>query len=904
MVGASWNEAESFGVVGQKEQHIGVVAEDKGENSITEDTWEDESKEEAALVLDRFRVLLGFRSFHKLKPANGGSLPYWPTSPLSSPSPTTAASSTATVRPIHGQSHNRPPHLSKSHPAYKFHKHDKGRNRRKRILVATLVILGSTLVICGIVLMCASRKYYKHRTKWRTSRYENANGGRSREHSKNVSSESLASKVRHDPDFDLFYVETLATVLEPRACVKENSNTLIASSIHNSSTCTLLDIEDLEHELQKAEPREDSLSSAEQIISFNEDTVLIKYESEGHISSSGEKVIMSESQLSDDDESFYSLCCSESSNVRLSNAPSDSLSDKANRSPPKVASTPYGPPSSTQVLLMDPTSNLELCPSDQRHKTHTIPNYSDCTKDSKLMTPSPPPPPPPPPSYTTQNLTKTEFPTLLKVPSPGNLDSSQSNQASECCLPKPPKIHEPLSAPPPYPPTPCPQPVIEQKSKYLRGSPPPPPKLPQFTPLCKHGSPLPKLKPLHWDKVRAASDRSTVWDKLRCNSFELDEEMIESLFGYNLKTALETDEGKSKTPFPCKYVLEPKRLQNITILLKALNVTAEQVCNALIQGDGLSLQQLEALTKMAPTKEEEDKLSNYKGDANELGSAEKFIRAVLCIPYAFQRIEAMLFKASFDDEVVHLRSSLSMLEEACKELRSSRLFLKLLEAVLKTGNRMNVGTIRGEARAFKLDALLKLADVKGTDGKTTLLHFVVQEIARSEGIRMSGSIIGKINLSKRSGTAEEKEGDYRRMGLELVSGLSSELCNVKKTASIDLDVLASSFTNLSDGLPKLQQLTHKNLFNDATARSFVRVMNTFMNHMEKKLKELQHHEDAVLQSVREITEYFHGNVGKDEVNPLRIFVIVRDFLGMLDKVCRELKSSKTPQSPNPLAPFR
>ena len=48
---------------------------------------------------------------------------------------------------------------------------------------------------------------------------------------------------------------------------------------------------------------------------------------------------------------------------------------------------------------------------------------------------------------------------------------------------------------------------------------------------------------------------------------------------------------------------------------------------------------------------------------------------------------------------------------------------------------MNDGTFRGGANAFKLDTLLKLSDVKGADGKTTLLHFVVQEIIRSEGIR-------------------------------------------------------------------------------------------------------------------------------------------------------------------------
>ena len=60
--------------------------------------------------------------------------------------------------------------------------------------------------------------------------------------------------------------------------------------------------------------------------------------------------------------------------------------------------------------------------------------------------------------------------------------------------------------------------------------------------------------------------------------------MIESLFGDNLKNSMKSDESKNKIPSPSKHVLEPKRLQNITILSKALNVTAEQVCEALMQG--------------------------------------------------------------------------------------------------------------------------------------------------------------------------------------------------------------------------------------------------------------------------------------------------------------------------------
>ncbi|XP_027349542.1 formin-like protein 11 [Abrus precatorius] len=424
-----------------------------------------------------------------------------------------------------------------------------------------------------------------------------------------------------------------------------------------------------------------------------------------------------------------------------------------------------------------------------------------------------------------------------------------------------------------------------QSSTYPPPSPPPPP-LPLPQQLGKDGNTLPKLKPLHWDKVRANPDRIMVWDKLQTSSFELDEEMMEALFGYNLQNSMKNDETKSKSPSPMKHVLEPKRLQNITILSKALSMTAEQVCEALIQGKGLSLQQLEALLKMVPTKEEEAKLLTYK-DVNELGSAEKFVRAMLSIPFSFQRVEAMLYEETFEDEIVHLNNSFSAIEEACKELRSSKLFLTLLEAVLKTGNRMNVGTIRGGARAFKLDALLKLSDVKGTDGKTTLLHFFVQEIVRSEGIRASSdhSIKGKKSENR------TKEEEYKRIGLELVSGLSTELSNVKKTATIDLDVLSRSVSNLSDGMANMQKLVKGQLHEDKKCESFVNSMKCFLNYAVKKVHELQGEKDRVLTRVKEINEYFHGDVSNEDPNPLGIFMIVKDFLDMLDNVCNELRSS-------------
>ncbi|CAH8361581.1 unnamed protein product [Eruca vesicaria subsp. sativa] len=521
--------------------------------------------------------------------------------------------------------------------------------------------------------------------------------------------------------------------------------------------------------------------------------------------------------------------------------------------------------------------------------------FSECS-------PPPPPPPPPPPLPPLSNRGLH----TLSLPKPANLHTLSSQLTAKVCAsssnPSLPSTPPPLRPPPP-PPLPSQQPQVTNKT-------PPPPLSLDFSqrrPLGKNGAPLPKLKPLHWDKVRATPNRTMVWDKIRASSFEFDEEMIESLFGYTMQSSTKNEEGKSKTPSPGKHLLEPKRLQNFTILLKALNATADQICFALGKGEGLCLQQLEALVKMVPTKEEELKLSSYKGAVEELGSAEKFLRALVGVPFAFQRAEAMLYRETFEDEVVHLRNSFSMLEEACKELKSSRLFLKLLEAVLKTGNRMNVGTIRGGAKAFKLDALLKLSDVKGTDGKTTLLHFVVQEISRSEGIRVSDSIMGRIMNQRlnKNRTAEEKEEDYRRMGLDLVSGLNTELRNVKKTATIDLEGVVSSVSNLRDGLRELRCLVSEKLKGDEENRGFVSSMSSFLRYGEKSLEELREDEKRVMERVGEIAEYFHGDVrGGDDKNPLRIFVIVRDFLGMLDHVCRELRCVRVPNSPSPLAPFR
>lgn len=70
----------------------------------------------------------------------------------------------------------------------------------------------------------------------------------------------------------------------------------------------------------------------------------------------------------------------------------------------------------------------------------------------------------------------------------------------------------------------------------------------------------------------------------------------------------------------------------------------------------------ETLVKMAPSREEEIKLREYNDEISKLGTAERFLKAILDIPFAFKRVEALLFKANFNTEVKYLRKSFQTLE--------------------------------------------------------------------------------------------------------------------------------------------------------------------------------------------------------------------------------------------------
>ncbi|XP_043704102.1 formin-like protein 4 [Telopea speciosissima] len=516
------------------------------------------------------------------------------------------------------------------------------------------------------------------------------------------------------------------------------------------------------------------------------------------------------------------------------------------------------------------------------------PHGHSAAKKSPVVLPpsaSPPPPPPPPPAI------------------PG-----KKNQPPP---PLPPAIPAKKNQPPPPPPSaPLPPPHSRSSSTLSKPGHHPKDSIAESISGEKRSGQT-KLKPLHWDKLNTDSDHSMVWDNINNGSFSFDGDLMEALFGYSAhsrkpstrnRNSSDMDNSNSSSPAQI-FILDPRKSQNIAIVLRSLAISRQEIHDALLEGRGLNADTLEKLTKIAPTEEEETQILEFSGDPTRLADAESFLFYILkAVPSVFTRLDALLFRSNYDHEILQVKESLQSLESACKELRTRGLFMKLLEAILKAGNRMNAGTARGDAQAFNLTALRKLSDVKSTDGTTSLLHFVVEEVVRAEGKRCvinrnhsfnrsnSRSSISRSDSGSSSQSAaarEERQREYIKLGLPVVGGLSVDFSNVKKAARIDNDAFAKVCPALRSRVAEIRQFLGQFSIRDQSG--FVTEMKGLLEAAEEELKVVEEEQTRVMELVKRTTRFYQSGSSKAEgAPPLEIFEIVKDFLDMVDRACVDI----------------
>eukprot|EP00731_Ephydatia_muelleri_P030908 Em0022g422a len=322
--------------------------------------------------------------------------------------------------------------------------------------------------------------------------------------------------------------------------------------------------------------------------------------------------------------------------------------------------------------------------------------------------------------------------------------------------PPPPPPPGPGGGPPPPPPPPPPGPG---------GGPPPPPPppggpgAPPPPPPGPGGPPPPpgmggmsrgaavkekkkykvdvQMRRMNWNKIQKQQlNSNSFWAQANEEALESSDFLaeIESTFGTGKEKALsEVENPKLKLPkLKQLKVLDPKSAQNISIMLGTLRMNYEDVRDLVLSVDGekMTEQMVQQLLKYLPTKEEVTQLQAYKDKRSELADAEQFVVVMSDVRRLPERLDCMLFRVRFEEERKELQDSITSVIAACREIRTSKKFAKLLEIVLLMGNYMNAGSRNAQSFGFELSYLTKLNSTKSADQKTTLLHFLASTIEK------------------------------------------------------------------------------------------------------------------------------------------------------------------------------
>ncbi|XP_036196911.1 formin-like protein 1 isoform X2 [Myotis myotis] len=464
-----------------------------------------------------------------------------------------------------------------------------------------------------------------------------------------------------------------------------------------------------------------------------------------------------------------------------------------------------------------------------------------------------PPPPPPLPGLPSQQEAPLAEPPLAP-PLPGSAEPP----------PPPPPLPGVLPPPPPPPPPPGPDGLVPPP-------PPPPPgglsgalgePGPEMGPGVKAKKPIQtkfRMPFLNWVALKPSQITGTVFTEL--NDEKVLQELDMSDFEEQFKTKsqgpsldLNALKGKAAQKAPTKATLiEANRAKNLAITLRKGNLGADRICQAIETYDlqALSLDFLELLTRFLPTEYERTLIARFEREQRpmeELSEEDQFMLRFSRIPRLQERMAALTFMGNFPDTVQLLMPQLNAVIAASMSIKSSDKLRQILEIVLAFGNYMN-SSKRGAAYGFRLQSLDVLLEMKSTDRKQTLLHYLVKVIAEK----------------------------YPQL-----TGFHSDLHFLDKAGSVSLDSILGDVRALQRGL-ELTQREFVRQDDCAVLKEFLRANSPTMDKLLADSKTAQEAYDSVV-------EYFGEN--PKTTSPSMFFTLFSRFVKAYKKAEQEVEQWK------------
>lgn len=465
----------------------------------------------------------------------------------------------------------------------------------------------------------------------------------------------------------------------------------------------------------------------------------------------------------------------------------------------------------------------------------------------------PPPPPPPPP------------------PGPGGGP------------PPPPPPPFPGGGPPPPPPPPGGGPPPPPPPP---GGGPPPPPFPGMGPRPPFGSPmmpvlppgvLPKKKYKHeiqtkranWNKINMKNlTENTFWAKAKEDKLEKPGffDQLQQAFAAKSLASKKTGGGDSlekKTANKKKgkdlKIIDPKSAQNLAIFLSSLKLPHHEVKRLILNCDQTVLTEsaINSLLKYLPSPEQMQQLGNMTDNVDDLSDPEQFACLLSGIKKLEQRLNMILFKIKFPEEMHDTKPNVVNATAACREVKTSPKFSKFLELVLLTGNYMNAGSRNEGSMGFEMNYLTKLNSTKSVDGQSTLLHFLEDII----------------------------EAKYPE-----IAGFELELTHVEQAARVSDEMLQKSINTMQGNLRKLEkELEIYRPLNDPEDK-FIPVMKSFYNGAKDQIDVLVEMHKNMTTMYVELVEYFCLDVKKTSME--EFFGDIKAFLDEYEKAKKDNAKKK------------
>ncbi|XP_054887040.1 protein diaphanous homolog 2-like isoform X5 [Poeciliopsis prolifica] len=432
--------------------------------------------------------------------------------------------------------------------------------------------------------------------------------------------------------------------------------------------------------------------------------------------------------------------------------------------------------------------------------------------------PPPPPPPPPPPGG---------CPPPPPPPLPGHAS-----------IPPPPPPPPPGGGPPPPPPPPgCGVPPPPPFGGL--GGPPPPPglpvvKLPYGLEPKKIYKPETVMKRVNWSKiVPQEMAENCFWIKVKEEKFENPDLFAQLSLCFSSQSKVKkdvSDETDDRVPqFKKKAkelrILDAKTAQNLSIFLGSFRLPYEEIRDIVLEVDEerLSESLIQNLIKNLPEQKELSALAELKGEYEELVESEQFGIVMSSVKLLRPRLNGILFKLTFEEQVNNIRPDIMNVTFACEEVKKSEGFRKLLEFVLLVGNYMNAGSRNAQTFGFNISFLCKLRDTKSISHNTTLLHFLAEK-------------------------CEENHPEILKF--------PDELEHVESASKVSAEILKGSLTTMEKQIERLENDIENFPKTDDPQDKFVEKMSGFSKHSREQYEKLSTMHKNMQKLYESIGSYF------------------------------------------------